>query len=213
VRSSASETGHHASAAVPDLRCSGERYTTRLIKRTRDRRRRGLCQSLEVIAAVKCHHRQVRRRLAWRNSGNLLEGDRRRRLRRRSDASHPAATPSRRRLRTATNHRYDQARHNAVLGPRGNGRYSHVRSALARAAGRGQLVPSITHTALPPTTAESASVVANRLRSFPTSTEPSASASHVLGHSRRNAAVKLSRTNVLRCGAVRAASSSSNRLS
>jgi hypothetical protein len=85
-------------------------------------------------------------------------------------------------------------------GQLGNGRYSHVRSALARAAGRGQLVPSITHTARPSTNAESASVLANRLRTFPTSTEPSASASHVLGHRRRNTAVKLSRTSVLRWG-------------
>src|SRR5947209_1882024 len=92
----------------------------------------------------------------------------------------------------------DQAGITPLWGQPGSGRYSQVRSALARAAGRGQLVPSITHSGRPSTTAESTSVLVNRVRSRVTSTEPSASASHVLDHSRRNAAVKLSRTSVLR---------------
>jgi hypothetical protein len=53
----------------------------------------------------------------------------------------------------------------------------------------------------------------HNVRSAVTSMEPSASASHVLGHCRRNAAVKLSRTRLLRWGAVSAASTSSKRLS
>src|SRR5438270_11188887 len=63
-----------------------------------------------------------------------------------------------------------------LWGQPGNGRYSQVRSALARAAGRGQLVPSITHSGRPSITAESTSVRVNRARTSVTSTEPSASA-------------------------------------
>src|SRR5207245_8655162 len=52
-----------------------------------------------------------------------------------------------------------------LWGQPGSGRYSQVRSALARAAGRGQLVPSITHSGRPSTTAESANVRVNSVRS------------------------------------------------
>ena len=88
-----------------------------------------------------------------------------------------------------------------------------MRSALARAAGRGQLVPSITHSGRPSTDAESTSVAANSLRSADTSIDPAASASQVLGHRRRNAVDKLSRTKVLRCDVVSTASTNSKRLS
>jgi len=56
----------------------------------------------------------------------------------------------------------------------------------------------VDHNGRPSTTAESASVRTNNSRNAVTSTDPSASASHVLDHNRRNPAVKLSRTNVLR---------------
>ena len=81
------------------------------------------------------------------------------------------------------------------------------------AAGRGQLVPSMTHTRRPSPTEESVNVRANSARNATTSIDPSASASQVLGQRRRKTAVRLSRTNVLLCDAVNAASISSNKLS
>ena len=82
---------------------------------------------------------------------------------------------------TAANHWYDQAGTTPFCGQPGNGRYSQVRSALARAAGRGQLVPSMTYTGRPSITAQSANDSANNPRSRPVSIEPSLRASHVLG--------------------------------
>jgi hypothetical protein len=92
---------------------------------------------------------------------------------------------------TATNHWYDQAGTTPFCGQPGKGRYSQVRSALARAAGRGQLVPSMTHTGRPSTRAESANDSANNLRNRAVSIEPSLKASHVLGQRRRNTVDKL----------------------
>ena len=84
---------------------------------------------------------------------DLVQSDLGGRLRRRSapphlERQHPTASHS----GTATNHWYDQAGTTPFCGQPGNGRYSQVRSALARAAGRGQLVPSMTHTGRPSTT-------------------------------------------------------------
>jgi hypothetical protein len=75
------------------------------------------------------------------------------------------------------------------------------------------LVPSTTHTGRPSTSAESANDPANNPRNRAMSIDPSLRASHVLGQRRRNTVDKLCRTNVLRCGGVSIASSSSNKLS
>jgi hypothetical protein len=64
-----------------------------------------------------------------------------------------------------------------------------------------------------PSMARSDSVLAKSVRRAAWSIDPSANASHVLGHRRRNATLKLRRTNLLRCDAVNAASINSNRLS
>jgi hypothetical protein len=88
-----------------------------------------------------------------------------------------------------------------------------VRSALARAAGRGQLVPSITQTGRLSPSVAFASDRANNPRNADVSIDPSLNASQVLGQRRRNTVVRLSRTRVLRCEDASIASWSSNRLS
>jgi hypothetical protein len=173
------------------------------------------CQRLQVIPTIQGDHRpRGTRRLRLAHRGDLLQGDLGRRLAYRLRRWKQGQTS------TVSGH--VRHRHQPLIGPGrttpfcgqpGSGRYSHVRCGLVRAAGRGQFVPSITHNGRPSTTAESTSMVAKSVRNAFTSIDPSASASPVLGQLRPNAVVKLTLTNVLRCGAVNAASTSSNKLS
>jgi hypothetical protein len=146
------------------------------------------CQGLQVVASVERDHGpRLTGWLRFPHRDDLIQGHVRRRLGRRStplyiQRQHPAAS----RIRHSNQPLwYAQAGTTPFWAQPGSGRYSQVRWVLARAAARGQLVPSITHSGRPSTTAESVRVRTNNSRSAATSTDPSASASHVLTQRRR----------------------------
>ena len=176
---------------------------------------RAVCQGLQVIPTVERDH------WAWctgglrlTHSGDLVERHLGRRLRRRSatlhvQRQHPTASY----IWHGHQPLIGPGRHDAALGP------AWQRPILpgpigAGACGWTRPVGPVNH---PQWSAIDHSRVCQRpgksVRSAVTSTDPSASASQVLDQRRRNVAVKLSRTSVLRWAAVKTASTSSNKLS
>ena len=174
-----------------------------------------VCQGLQVIPTVERDH------WAWctgglrlTHSGDLVERHLRRGLRRRSatlhvQRQHPTASY----IWHGHQPLIGPGRHDAALGP------AWQRPILpgpigAGACGWTRPVGPVNH---PQWSAIDHSRVCQRpgksVRSAVTSTDPSASASQVLDQRRRNVAVKLSRTSVLRWAAVKTASTSSNKLS